>query len=113
MAAVLADFGFNCLWLNDDWQGADFIAVHNDGSTFLKVQLTGTSHSLQKIHGKRLVYHLSDSRKWYIYPHDELLEQLVSLGYVANTDSWEQKGEYSWPKIPQKILAKLQPYLLN
>ena len=34
VAARMADFGFNCLRLTDDWQGADFIACHIDGETF-------------------------------------------------------------------------------
>ena len=29
-AAVLADYGFNCIKLADDWQGADFLAYHKD-----------------------------------------------------------------------------------
>jgi hypothetical protein len=29
----LADYGFNCLRLNDDWQGADFLAVHVSGAS--------------------------------------------------------------------------------
>lgn len=41
VAARMADNGFNCLRLTDDWQGADFIACHIDGETFLKVQLKG------------------------------------------------------------------------
>ncbi|MDQ5946366.1 MAG: hypothetical protein QG619_1789, partial [Pseudomonadota bacterium] len=41
VAAVLADYGFTCLRLSDDWQGADFLAYHIDGETTLKVQLKG------------------------------------------------------------------------
>ena len=41
IAADLAEYGYSCMWLNDDWQGADFIANHIDGDTFLKVQLKG------------------------------------------------------------------------
>ena len=37
VSARLADCGFNCLRLSDDWQGADFIACHIDKETFLKV----------------------------------------------------------------------------
>ena len=39
VAAILADYGFVCIRLSDDWQGADFIAQHIDGATFLRVQL--------------------------------------------------------------------------
>jgi hypothetical protein len=41
VADLLADFGYNCLRLNDDWEGADFIALHKDGIGHLKVQLKG------------------------------------------------------------------------
>ena len=41
IAAVLADFSFNCIKLADDWQGADFLAYHKDGGQTLKVQLKG------------------------------------------------------------------------
>jgi hypothetical protein len=41
VAAILADYGFNCIKLADDWQGADFLAYHKDGDQILKVQLKG------------------------------------------------------------------------
>ena len=28
--AKLADYGFNCIKLDDDWMGADFLAYHKD-----------------------------------------------------------------------------------
>jgi hypothetical protein len=39
VAALLADNGFNCIKLADDWQEAYFIAYHKDGNDTLKVQL--------------------------------------------------------------------------
>ena len=39
IAGALADYGFNCIKLADDWQGADFLAYHKDGEQTLKVQL--------------------------------------------------------------------------
>ena len=41
VASALADCGYDCMRLNNDWQGADFIAVHNDGKEMLKIQLKG------------------------------------------------------------------------
>ena len=41
IAAALADYGFNCIKLQDDWLGADFLAYHKDGSQTLRVQLKG------------------------------------------------------------------------
>jgi hypothetical protein len=31
VSAILADYGFTTMWLNNDWEGADFIAIHTDG----------------------------------------------------------------------------------
>jgi len=39
VSSKLADYGFTTMWLNNDWQGADFIAVPVDGITDIKVQL--------------------------------------------------------------------------
>ena len=39
VAAALAEYGYNSMRLNDDWQGADFIAVNGD--EMLKIQLKG------------------------------------------------------------------------
>ena len=36
ISGILADYGFMTLRLNDDWQGADFIAQHVDGEIFSK-----------------------------------------------------------------------------
>ena len=41
LAAVLADYGYNCIKLADDWQGADFLAYHIDGRNTIRVQLKG------------------------------------------------------------------------
>ena len=48
MTAKLAEYGFNCLRLTDDYQGADFISCHIDGETFLKVNLKGRLESNRK-----------------------------------------------------------------
>ncbi len=40
ISAVPADFGFTTIRLSDDWNGADFLALHLSGET-LKIQLKG------------------------------------------------------------------------
>ena len=32
VASLLAEYGFNCIKLTDDWLGADFLAYHKDGT---------------------------------------------------------------------------------
>ena len=39
VSAHLADYGYTTIKLDDDWMGADFIAIHFDGVKYLKVDL--------------------------------------------------------------------------
>ena len=52
VAGLLADYGFNCIRLTDDWKGADFLAVHIDGKTLLKVQQKGSAVIVKKLQGR-------------------------------------------------------------
>ncbi len=90
VASELADFGFNCMWLNDDWQGADFIACHIDGNTFLKVQLKELLTIETKYIGKEIYIAINEGSQWYIYPHDILQQELMSRGLMVHSESWEK-----------------------
>ncbi len=56
IAGILADYGFSSIKLDDDWQGADFLAQHIDGSTFIKVQLKGRLSFDRKYLNKKHFY---------------------------------------------------------
>lgn len=113
LGAVLADYGFDLIRLNDDWQGADCIANHIDGNTFLKVQLKGRPTIDKKYLEKDIYIAFREGNKWYLYPHDELIELLQGAGIALQTDSWIEKGHYSWPKLTERIKEILSPYLLD
>ena len=72
VSAVLADYGFVTLRLSDDWQGADFIALHTSGNV-LRVQLKSRLTFDKKYSDKGLYVAFGDGDAWYLYPHDELL----------------------------------------
>lgn len=112
VAAVLADYGFNCMWLNDDWQGADFIACHIDGNTFIKVQLKGRLTIDKKYFGKEIYVAFNQEEQWYIYPHDQLQEELLSIGHMIRSKSWNEDGGYSWPNIPKNLLEHMRQYAI-
>ena len=112
LASELADYGFNCMWLNDDWQGADFIACHIDGNTFLKIQLKGRLTIDQKYSGKGVFVAFNQYNNWYIYPHDQLRDELLGLGFMAGSKSWDINGGYSWSKIPKKISKHIEKYAI-
>jgi len=39
VSAKLADYGFISMYLNKDWEGADFIAIDKDWNTSIKIQV--------------------------------------------------------------------------
>ena len=95
IAAKLAKYGYDCLRLNNDWQGADFIAVHNDGETFYKVQLKSRLTFSKKYWKKDIWIAFIDSEtgKACIYDHDKLLS--LQPEAMKKTSSWADKGHWS------------------
>ena len=69
-AGRLADYGFNCLRLTDDWEGADFIAIHAESERILKVQLKGRLTIAKKYINKNLYIAFRNEKEFYIYLHD-------------------------------------------
>ena len=88
VAGYLADFGFNCIKLSDDWQGADFLAYHKDGEQTLKVQLKGRVTIDQKYMGKGLWMTFPIDGRYYLVPHDELVEIAGETTNWLNTYAW-------------------------
>ncbi|MCY4313891.1 MAG: hypothetical protein OXD44_09420 [Gammaproteobacteria bacterium] len=110
VAARLADYGFNCLRLSDDWQGADFIACHIDNKTFLKVQLKGRLVVDKKYCQKEIFIAFCNGDDYYVYPHDEFLKGWLNkrqLGKRGSTKGWKEKGAYSWKNPPKWALNML------
>lgn len=110
VAARLADYGFNSLRLTDDWQGADFIACHIDGETFLKVQLKGRLTLDQKYMGKDIQIAFLHADQCFIYPHDEMVAHVEHLGKIKASTSWLEQGAYSWPQPPVWAKEFLEEY---
>ena len=100
------------MWLNDDWQGADFIACHINGNTFLKIQLKGRLTIDQKYSGKNIFIAFNQDNNWYIYPHDQLRNELLNRGLMIKSKSWNLNGCYSWPKIPKNISVHMKQYAI-
>ena len=114
IAAVLADYGFNCIKLQDDWQGADFLAYHKDGSQTLKVQLKSRVTIDVKYRGKDL--HIAfpfGEGVWYLVPHDKLVEHIGKNTNWLNTASWERGQHYSSTSLNPQLREALKDYELK
>jgi len=108
VAACLADYGFNCLRLSDDWQGADFLACHIDGATVLKVQLKGRVTIDRKYLHKAICIAFLLDGDCCVYEHDALVRFIEERHpSTLNTVSWCDDGRCSWNRPPQWLLAFL------
>ena len=111
IAARLANFGYNCLRLTDDWQGADFIACHIDGETFLKVQLKGRLVIDRKYQGKDIHIAFIHGDGAYLYEHDKLVAHLEANGLIGDESvTWHEHGFRSWPTPPSWAINFLENY---
>lgn len=110
ISARLADFGFTTIRLSDDWNGADFLALHLHGET-LKVQLKGRATFMKKYQGKDLWISFPSGDEWYVYPHDALLTQVLPA--IGSSESWKEAGLYSFPKLSKQLEAMLEPFKLT
>jgi hypothetical protein len=123
VSAVLAEYGFSTLRLSDDWQGADFIALHIDGTTFFRVQLKGRLTIDKKYKNKELWICFSSDGVWYLYPHDTFLcwvenhsSAIQSKSWIGDSESAESEsdaGSYTWPVLSKQLKTWLNDYQLN
>lgn len=112
-AALLADYGFNCIKLADDWQGADFLAHHFDGKTTLKVQLKARLTIDRKYQDQDLWINFPSGGTWYLVPHDKLVEAIGENTNWLNTTSWQEHGSYSSANPSPKLLQQLRPFAVE
>ncbi len=97
VSSKLADYGFNSMRLNDDWEGADFISINKD--EMIKVQLKGRFTIDKKYIGKDIYISFLEDEKVKIYKHDDALEVIPEN--VKISKSWSEVGNYSWGKTPE------------
>ena len=94
ISGVLADYGYNCIKLADDWQGADFLAYHKDGTSTLKVQLKSRITVDKKYIDKELFIAFPYRGYWYLIPHNTLIDKIGVHTKWLDTSSWLEKGCY-------------------
>ena len=111
VSAVLADYGFVTFRLSDDWQGADFIALRISGEV-LRVQLKSRLAFFEKYRGKGLHVAFADRETWYLYPHDDLLDQVLQNTKIRSSASWKSGG-YTFSKLSRQLRELLEPYKIS
>jgi hypothetical protein len=106
VASVLADYGYDSMRLNNDWEGADFIAVNKDD--MIKVQLKGRFTVAKKYLNKDLFIAFIEDDQVKLYNHDEVISSLPEN--IINSKSWIDYETYTWGKTPvmyEQLITKL------
>ncbi len=106
IAGKLSEYGYNCIKLADDWQGADFLACHKDGGT-LKVQLKARLTISKKYVGKSLWMAFPIYQEWYLIEHEELVRLAEKHTSWLTTKSWQECGNYSSANPSQRFAEAL------
>jgi hypothetical protein len=115
VAGLLADYGFNCIKLDDDWQGADFLAYHIDKKRTLKVQLKSRLHIAWKYRrDKSLFVAFPIKSNWYLIKHEKLVELVGKHTKHLKTKSWERPdGSYHNRNPNQQLIAAIAKWKLK
>ena len=95
IASVLADYGYECVWLANDNHGADFLANYHDHT--LRIQLKSRLSFAKKYIGKDLWIAFIDEDEVVIYNHDELLKEFPNATVFMDNNKAE-----AWSMAPSK-----------
>ena len=110
VSSLLADYGFSGILLSDDYNGADFLAMHKDGQ-ILRVQLKARVTIDKKYVAKDLYMAFPVKDRWCLIAHDTLLD-LPDISVWLTSPSWTERGGYSSPTVSKNLEVALAPYLL-
>lgn len=121
VAGLLADYGFNCIRLSDDWQGADFLAYSSLTQETLRVQLKSRLSVAKKyipkglyvafpLHAASLTPPITT---WYFMPHNELLTIIKRKGKYVTSPSWKKGKAYSIGKPGREIVKALERFKIG
>ena len=97
VASALAEYGYDSMRLNNDWEGADFISVKGDD--MIKVQLKGRFTLDKKYEKKELYIAFIEKGIIKIYLHDEALA--IATSNITDSKSWTENGSYSINQTPK------------
>ncbi len=114
-AAVLAEYGFDCVRLADDWKGADFLAHHKKTEKTLEVQLKSCLVINEKYLDHKDLYMcflLDGTGNWCLVEHAHLMEiAREKAPKWFDSALWKQKnGYWSWA-ANEEVRCALEDYV--
>lgn len=112
ISAYLADYGFNCIKLSDDWNGADFLAYHANGKDTLRIQLKSRITIDKKYMNKELHIAFPIDNGWCLIDHDNLIKYVQESTNWLESTSWTENGKYHSATLNSKLSNLLKPFFL-
>lgn len=110
LAARMADYGYTCLRLSDDYNGADLIALR-EGEDAMQIQLKGRVTIKPEYMNKELYMAFPINSDFYVLLHDDLVRICGDRGYLK-TRAWLEQGKWHVGKPPKAMIETLQPFKL-
>lgn len=106
VAARPVDYGFAGIRPSDDFEGADFIALHVDGDAMSKGRMTFD----RKYVGKGLHVAFPLGERVFVYPRDEVPDDVARRQAFSSNRAWLDDGLVHWGSSPAWALAALEPW---
>ena len=113
-AAVLAEYGFDCVRLTDDWEGADFVAYHKAAGRALSVQLKSClviDKRYTPFKGLYMCFPLDGTDStWYLVKHADLITIVKKYApdwfskYQARGGFYHYTGKYGQTRATQRLV---------
>jgi len=104
LKAVMSNWGYlEAFNINGDKWGADILFYRSSDGKVLKVQLKGRPVLDKHYVGKDIYIAFEDknTKTWYLYPHDDVMVQVIESGRLVGTESWDKRGGWSWSYSPK------------
>ena len=98
------------MWLNDDYNGADLIALR-EGEDPMMIQLKSRPAIGKRYEKKGLFMAFPVAGNWCVIEHDLLQGVFAEFGHLK-TKSWIERGRYAIGKPSRELVARLEPYCL-
>ena len=98
ISGSLAEYGFNCVKLDNLWEEANIIATHFDGKQILRIRHKGRFTIYHKYKNKNLYIYYVENGISKLYYHDDAYK------YAAHGDSnltWQETGQV-YIKTPKR-----------
>lgn len=113
VSAVLSGHGYDCVFLTERRDLADFVARHRSSGTVRRVQLTSRCLIARKYENQGLCVAFPVDEDWYFLEHDRLRDLMGEHTTALRSKSWAEGGRYSWPTPSPALLRAIAPYRLD